>query len=54
MFCFNVKNLKYAVGNVEVGREQFLRLKKLLTDEIASSLEKKHDYGRSVYGLWQS
>src|SRR3989338_8879529 len=23
MFCFNAKNLRYAVGNVEVGREQY-------------------------------
>ncbi|MEI6577303.1 MAG: hypothetical protein WCO63_14090, partial [Bacteroidota bacterium] len=24
MFCFNVKNLRHAIGNVEVGREKFM------------------------------
>ena len=51
MFCFNVKNLKYAVGNYEVGREEFLRLKKLLLSEIARSLEKTGDYPRDVCSL---
>jgi hypothetical protein len=51
MFCFNVKNLRYAIGNAEVGREEFLRVKKLVLDEITRSLEKKSDFPISIYGI---
>lgn len=51
MFCFNAKNLKYAIGNAEVGKEQFEKAKKLLLAEIASSLEKTGDYKRSIYNI---
>jgi hypothetical protein len=51
MFCFNVKNLRYAIGNAEVGREAFERAKKLLLAEITGSLEKTHDYKRSIYNI---
>jgi hypothetical protein len=54
MFCFNVKNLKYAVGNAEVGREEFLRLKAMLLSEITRSLAKSRNYGRSIYSLGKS
>ncbi|MFA5929387.1 MAG: hypothetical protein WC861_00730 [Candidatus Micrarchaeia archaeon] len=51
MFCFNVKNLRYAIGNAEVGKEAFERAKKILLAEINSSLERTHDYKRSIYGI---
>ena len=51
MFCFNVKNLRYAIGNAEVGKEEFGRVKKMLLSEIAASLEKTRDYKRSIYGI---
>ena len=51
MFCFNAKNLRYAIGNAEVGREAFERAKKMLLSEIAASLEKTHDYKRSIYNI---
>lgn len=41
IFCFNAKGLRYAIGNQEVGREEFLRVKKVLLDYINSELEKK-------------
>ena len=44
MFCFNTKNKKYAIGNVEVGREKFMEAKKMLLERIADSLAKKKDF----------
>ena len=51
MFCFNVKNLRYAIGNSEVGKEEFARVKKLVLSEILSSLGKKHDCPIGIYGI---
>lgn len=51
MFCFNVKNLRYAIGNAEVGKEAFERAKRMLLAEITGSLEKTHDYKRSIYDI---
>lgn len=51
LFCFNAKNLRYAVANAEVGREEFLRLKSLLLSEIVRSLEKTGSYARSIYAI---
>ncbi|MFH1285160.1 MAG: hypothetical protein ABIH99_01115, partial [Candidatus Micrarchaeota archaeon] len=38
MFCFNVKSKRYAIGNVEMGEEQYLQVKKLLLEKIAGRL----------------
>jgi hypothetical protein len=54
MFCFNAKNLRYAIGNAEVGKEQFERAKRLLLAEITGSLERTGDYERSIYGIARS
>jgi hypothetical protein len=51
MFCFNAKNLKFAIGNVEVGKETFETFKKMLLAEILASLEKNHDYEKSIYNI---
>lgn len=51
MFCFNAKNLRYAIGNREVGKEQYLQVKKRLLLEIASKLEKEKDFGHSIYDI---
>ncbi|HIH23129.1 TPA: hypothetical protein HA238_05355, partial [Candidatus Micrarchaeota archaeon] len=32
MFCFNAKSLRYAIGNTEIGREEYLRIRKILLD----------------------
>lgn len=49
MFCFNVKNKNWAIGNVEVGREQYLKIKDKLTEEIVESLEKEGSFGKDIY-----
>jgi hypothetical protein len=41
MFCFNAKGLRYAVGNTEVGKEEYTRVKKMLLDYLNSELEKE-------------
>ncbi|MFH1448738.1 MAG: hypothetical protein ABIG39_07805 [Candidatus Micrarchaeota archaeon] len=51
MFCFNVKSKRYAVGNVEVGREEYLRLKKMVLGRIGKELEGKKDVPCDIYNL---
>jgi hypothetical protein len=41
ILCFNAKNLRYAVGNIEVGPEKFMRIKKMLTDYSVKELTAK-------------
>jgi len=40
LFCFKVKNLRYAVGNCVVGKENYAKIKKIVADEIVQYLEK--------------
>ncbi|MEW6529006.1 MAG: hypothetical protein AB1391_03900, partial [Candidatus Micrarchaeota archaeon] len=40
MFCFNTKSKRYAIGNVEIEREQYMRIKKIVLDEITAKLER--------------
>jgi hypothetical protein len=51
MFCFNAKNLKYAIGNVEVGRENYLLLKSQLLGLILRELENTHSLSADIYGI---
>ena len=51
LFCFNVKNLKYAVGNVEVGKEEYARVKKAALEEIAAIVVKDKKLGMSIYDI---
>jgi len=48
IFCSNVKNLRYAVGNVEVGKEEFLRIKAMVVSRVLSGLEA----GRMPMGIY--
>ncbi|MBI5227247.1 hypothetical protein HY988_01545, partial [Candidatus Micrarchaeota archaeon] len=51
MFCFNVKNLTNAIGNVELPKEEYLKIKKLVLDEIVRSLEKNGRYPINIFNL---
>lgn len=51
MFCFNVKSKHYAIGNVEVGKEKYLEIKKMLLAEIGKRLEKSHDCSIDIYNV---
>jgi len=49
IFCFNAKNLRYAVGNVEVGREKYLQAKVALMRRIAPALETGKALGLDIF-----
>jgi len=51
MFCFNVKSKRYAIGNVEYPKEEYLKLKKLILNEISSKLEKSKKLEMSIFNL---
>lgn len=51
LFCFNAKNLKHAIGNVEVGREEYARVKKLVLSEIGARLEKDRNLKLDIYSI---
>lgn len=51
MFCFNAKNLTYAIGNVELPKEDYLKIKKRVLDEIITALERDAKCGLDVFNL---
>ncbi|VVB97917.1 Uncharacterised protein [uncultured archaeon] len=51
MFCFNAKSKRYAIGNVEIGREKYLEVKKRMLAEITSKIEKDKFLELSVYNI---
>ncbi|MBM3228892.1 hypothetical protein FJZ26_00515 [Candidatus Parvarchaeota archaeon] len=51
MFCFNTKSKRYAIANKEVGREAYMKIKKLFLDEIGEKLEKNKDLKTSIYTI---
>lgn len=53
MFCFNVKAKRYAIANVELGREKYLEIKKMIMNEIMEKLEKNKSLELSVFNLYR-
>jgi hypothetical protein len=51
LFCFNTKNKRYAIANVEVGREKYLEVKKMLVDYVLEKLEKKKYLDLDIYNI---
>jgi len=51
MFCFNVRNKKFAIGNVEIPKEKYLEYKKMLLEWILNELNKKKEIKRSIFNL---
>jgi len=51
ILCFNVKSLRYAVGNVEVGPEKFMKIKKMLIERILKDLKTKHTFDIDIYNI---
>ena len=51
MFCFNAKNLKHAIGNAEMGKEDYTRVKKLVLSEICTRLEKDKKLPWDIYSI---
>lgn len=50
-FCFNIKNKHYAVGNAEIGKEQFLKVKKMIQEFVFDELNKKKNSDLSIYNI---
>jgi hypothetical protein len=51
ILCFNVKNRRYAIGNVEFPREEYLKVKKMLLEEVGMQLERTGGFQKSVFAL---
>lgn len=51
LFCFSSENIRYAICNVEVGREKFMEWKAKLSEYIVAELEKRHALSLSVYNM---
>ena len=51
MFCFNAKGKRYAIGNVEVGREAYVKVKKLVVGSILCELERSHSLCYDIYNV---
>lgn len=51
MFCFNAKNLTYAIGNEVVGKEQFGRARQMLLEWANGQLAKKKEIPLSIFDV---
>ncbi len=51
MFCFNAKNKRYAIGNLEVGQEKYMQIKKELVSKIVAELEKTGSLSYDIYSI---
>jgi len=51
MFCFNVKNKHYAIGNSEVGRENYLKIKKIVLEEIYSKISSQKQLKENIFNI---
>lgn len=51
MFCFNAKSLRYAIGNVEVGKEEYLKVKARILASIFERLEKEKRLAHSIFNI---
>ena len=51
MFCFNTKNKQYAVANVEIGKEHYMLLKKMLLKWIIASIHRDRSVMIDIYNV---
>ena len=51
MFCFNAKNMKNAIGNAELPRGEYMRIKKLILGEIVLRLKRDKTLQPSIYNI---
>ncbi len=49
LFCSNARNKRYAIFNQEVGKEKYLEIKKMLLEEVITSLEKNKRFDKSIF-----
>lgn len=51
MFCSNVKNLRYAIGNVVVGRGEYGRIKRMFLDYMLGELKSRKGLGLDIFNI---
>jgi len=51
IFCFNAKGMRYAVGNVEMGKEKYLAFKQKLLARLVPVLEKEGALPFDIYNV---
>ncbi len=51
MFCFNAKNLRFAIGNVPLAPERYRQMKSVILAGIGSELEKTKGLKWDVYSI---
>ncbi|MFH2105953.1 MAG: hypothetical protein ABII22_01725 [Candidatus Micrarchaeota archaeon] len=51
MFCFNVKAKRYAICNVEVGKEKYLEIKQKIMDEMIKKLEQNKSIDINIFNI---
>jgi len=51
MFCSNATSKRYAIANIEVGKEEYLKFKKKILEEITQKLEKDKTIKWDIYNI---
>ncbi len=51
MFTFNAKNLRYAIGNVQLPMEKYKEIKQKILAELVKEIKEKKDIGFDIYNL---
>ncbi|MEM2137458.1 MAG: hypothetical protein QW568_00020 [Candidatus Anstonellaceae archaeon] len=51
MFCFNTKSKRYAIGNIEVGKERYLQMKQQIVGEMVRQLETNGKLDFDIYDI---
>ncbi|MDD5336977.1 MAG: hypothetical protein PHS02_00670 [Candidatus ainarchaeum sp.] len=51
LLCFNAKNMHYAVGNVEVGREKYVKIRQKVLAEITAKLVRDKKLELDIYNV---
>ena len=51
MFCFNTKGKRHAIGNVELGREEYLKVKKQVQKQLADELSRSKACHYDIYSI---
>lgn len=51
MFCFNTKSKRYAIANVEVGKEEFERIKTIVLAALAEKIQKENGLDLDIYTI---
>ena len=51
MFCFNTKSKRYAIGNIEYPKEEYMNIKSKIIKQLADELEETKKLDKNVYNI---